>query len=181
MTRSSTSERIGDHIRTIHSNTDSVFPARAGSNRYAADGYILKTTRSSDLVNAIESVAQGRGALDPAAAQVLMRQTRGGDPLLSLTQREREVFDQLARGLNVPEITELLSMPNFYRILRRFIGIKWGRLLDKTRNIQSTFYGDVSRNYVKKSHNWDDCSSPVALTRRHMISCGLNGRRRSRM
>ena len=75
-----------------------------------ADGYILKTTRSSDLVDAIERVADGKGALDPVAAQVLMRQTREQDPLLTLTMREREVFDYLARGLNVPEIAEALTV-----------------------------------------------------------------------
>jgi DNA-binding NarL/FixJ family response regulator len=75
-----------------------------------ADGYILKTTRSSELVAAINRVAQGKGALDPAAAQAVMRQTRGQDPLLTLTQREREVFDHLARGRNAPEIANLLTV-----------------------------------------------------------------------
>jgi len=42
-----------------------------------ADGYILKTTRSSDLVEAIKRVAAGEGALDPIAARAVMRQTRG--------------------------------------------------------------------------------------------------------
>lgn len=75
-----------------------------------ADGYILKTTRSSDLIEAIKRVAGGEGALDPAAAQAVMRQTRGQDPLLTLTQREREVFDHLARGRNAPEIATLLMV-----------------------------------------------------------------------
>jgi len=39
-----------------------------------------------------------------------MRQTRGQDPLLTLTQREREVFDYLARGRNAPEIANLLTV-----------------------------------------------------------------------
>jgi DNA-binding NarL/FixJ family response regulator len=75
-----------------------------------ADGYILKTTRSSELLEAINRVAEGQGALDPETAQVLMRQTRGQDLLLTLTQREREVFDYLARGMNVPEIAEVLTV-----------------------------------------------------------------------
>jgi DNA-binding NarL/FixJ family response regulator len=75
-----------------------------------ADGYILKTTRSSDLVEAIKRVAAGEGALDPIAARAVMRQTRGQDPLLTLTQREREVFDYLARGRNAPEIANLLTV-----------------------------------------------------------------------
>ncbi len=75
-----------------------------------ADGYILKTTRSNDLVKAIRRIAEGEGVLDPAAAQAVMRQTRGRDPLLTLTQREREVFDHLARGRNAPEIANLLTV-----------------------------------------------------------------------
>ncbi len=75
-----------------------------------ADGYLLKTTRSSELVEAIKRVAQGKGALDPVAAQAVMRQTRGQDPLLTLTQREREVFDYLATGRNAPEIAGLLTV-----------------------------------------------------------------------
>ena len=74
------------------------------------DGYILKTTRSSELVKAIERVAQGEGALDPAAAQAVMRQTRGQDPLLTLTHRESEVFDHCALGHNAPEIASLLTV-----------------------------------------------------------------------
>ena len=49
-----------------------------GQNAQAggADGYILKTTCPGDLVEAIMRVAQVEGALDPAAAQAVVRQTQ---------------------------------------------------------------------------------------------------------
>jgi NarL family two-component system response regulator LiaR len=75
-----------------------------------ANGYILKASRSSELVSAIERVAAGQPALDPAAAQVVMQQVRTGDPLQTLTAREREVFELLARGLNNTEIAERLTV-----------------------------------------------------------------------
>jgi DNA-binding NarL/FixJ family response regulator len=75
-----------------------------------ANGYILKASRSSELVSAIERVAAGLPALDPAAAQVVMQQVRTGDPLQTLTAREREVFEWLARGLNNTEIAERLTV-----------------------------------------------------------------------
>jgi NarL family two-component system response regulator LiaR len=73
-----------------------------------AHGYVLKASRAMELVQAIERVAQGISALDPAAAQVLMHQVQTHDPLETLTTREREVFDVMARGMNNTEIAEHL-------------------------------------------------------------------------
>ncbi len=78
--------------------------------RAGAHGYILKASRSSELVQAIERVAAGQSALDPAAAQVVMQQVRSDDPLDNLTGREREVFDLMAHGLNNHDIAESLTV-----------------------------------------------------------------------
>lgn len=75
-----------------------------------AQGYLLKASRVNDVVDAIKRVAAGQSVLDPAAAQVLMQQTRTHDPLETLTARERDVFDMLALGRTNNEISDSLSI-----------------------------------------------------------------------
>lgn len=75
-----------------------------------AQGYVLKAIRSAELLQAIEKVAQGQTMLDPAATQVLMQHVQAHDPLETLTSREREIFEAMARGLNNPEIATRLNV-----------------------------------------------------------------------
>lgn len=75
-----------------------------------AQGYVLKASRAADLVTAIERVASGQTALDPAAAQVLMNHVRVSDPLETLTPREREVFDLIARSQTNAEVAQTLNI-----------------------------------------------------------------------
>jgi NarL family two-component system response regulator LiaR len=75
-----------------------------------AHGYILKASRAVELIQAIQRAAQGLSTLDPAAAQILMQQVRTHDPLETLTAREREVFEAMARGLNNSEIADQLTV-----------------------------------------------------------------------
>lgn len=75
-----------------------------------AHGYLLKASRSADLIQAIQRVAQGLSVLDPAATQVLMHQVQSNDLLETLTAREREVFDAMAHGKNNVEIASHLKV-----------------------------------------------------------------------
>ena len=65
-------------------------------------GYLLKD-RVSDVngfVGALERVADGGSALDPEVVTGLLARTEDQGPLRSLTEREREVLEQLAAGLS---------------------------------------------------------------------------------
>ena len=75
-----------------------------------ADGYILKASPAEDLLAAIRQVMQGFNVLDPAVTQVIFKARHGQDDLDTLTEREHEVFDLLARGLNSPEIAATLNV-----------------------------------------------------------------------
>ncbi len=81
-----------------------------GALQAGAHGYVLKATRSAELVQAIERVAAGQSSLDPAATRILMQHVQSDDPLLLLTAREREVFDAMAKGCNNAEIANLLKV-----------------------------------------------------------------------
>lgn len=71
-----------------------------------AHGYILKASRPGELLAAIERVMEGETALDPAAGHSLVRGAARRDPLDALTEREREVFEAMARGLTNVQIAE---------------------------------------------------------------------------
>jgi DNA-binding NarL/FixJ family response regulator len=62
-------------------------------------GYLLKdrVSRVDEFIDALKRVAAGGTALDPeVVAQLLTR--RGGDPVATLTRREREILALMAQG-----------------------------------------------------------------------------------
>jgi DNA-binding NarL/FixJ family response regulator len=66
-----------------------------------ANGYVLKTADSADIVQAVRSVNEGKSALDPEIARKVMAQVSGrnqGAPVERLTDRELEVLSLAAQG-----------------------------------------------------------------------------------
>ena len=98
-------------IVTTFQRDDYLFDAlRAG-----ASGFLLKTAPPEDLVDAVRIVAGGDSLLDPSVTgQVIGRFAQAGpgvarsERLDELTEREREVLEQLAKGLSNAEIAEAL-------------------------------------------------------------------------
>lgn len=66
--------------------------------RLGASGYLVKHASPDRLLEGIRAAHRGEMPLDPSAARALASQRR--DPLDDLTPREREVLEQLARGLS---------------------------------------------------------------------------------
>ncbi len=81
-----------------------------------ASGFVLKDIRPEDLAPAVRTVADGGALLDPTItrrlilrfAQTLAADTATSRRLETLTDREREVLTQLAKGATNAEISETL-------------------------------------------------------------------------
>jgi len=85
--------------------------------RAGASGFILKDVPTAELVRAVRVIADGDALLSPAVTRRLLDRvgrrlpasaTTAPEALRELTDREREVFELLARGLSNAEIAELL-------------------------------------------------------------------------
>jgi DNA-binding NarL/FixJ family response regulator len=78
--------------------------------RAGAIGYLLKDTRSDDLIRAIKGAAEGQAQLSLEAATRLMREVRAPESPEQLTERETEVLRHLALGKSNKEIARSLSV-----------------------------------------------------------------------
>jgi DNA-binding NarL/FixJ family response regulator len=75
-------------------------------------GYLLKdrVVEPTELVEAVERVATGGSAVDPAVVGELVRARRREDRLTRLTERERMVLELLAEGRSNRSIADRLAL-----------------------------------------------------------------------
>lgn len=97
-------------ILTSYAEDHQVFSAiKAG-----AMGYLMKDTSAEELIQAIRDVAENRPALQPAIARKLMRdiQQQDGEAQSdnSLTEREIEILQMVAKGLTNQQIADALFL-----------------------------------------------------------------------
>jgi DNA-binding NarL/FixJ family response regulator len=75
-----------------------------------ASGYLLKQTRSKDLVDAIQRVANGESLLDPGVTSRVLERLRSGgqqdEELALLSEQERRILDLIAEGKTNKEIAQ---------------------------------------------------------------------------
>jgi DNA-binding NarL/FixJ family response regulator len=99
-------------ILTTFEEDDYIF----GALNAGASGFLLKRTQPEELLAAIHTVAAGDSLLSPSVTRTVIdrmarQPTRQIEPsrlLEHLTPREREVLEQVARGLSNGEIASAL-------------------------------------------------------------------------
>jgi DNA-binding NarL/FixJ family response regulator len=110
-------------IRTEHPDTGVVVLSQYTEEEYAYEllkdgaaglGYLLKERVADidELVRALEEVSRGGSVLDPRVVEALVaRKSRmAHSPLAQVTEREREVLEQMAQGKNNAAIAKSLFL-----------------------------------------------------------------------
>ncbi|GAA3609120.1 response regulator transcription factor [Kineosporia mesophila] len=100
-------------VRVVVLTTFNLDDRAARAIRYGASGFLLKDTTPLMLRDAIRTVHAGNAVLAPSDLSTLLEtQFREAAPIppayLALTDKEREVFDAVARGLSNTEIAGLI-------------------------------------------------------------------------
>lgn len=102
---------LGVLIVTAYDDDPYIFAAlQAGAN-----GYLLKTASSDEIIQAVHAIAEGESALSPAVAKKLVQRAAGSDmgrdeTIEPLTERELEVLRLAGRGLGNKQIGAALAI-----------------------------------------------------------------------
>ena len=117
---------VGVVVLSQYVEEDYVFELLADG--VAGMGYLLKerVTDLDELVRALHEVARGGSVLDPLVVEALLARRGSDGPLLGLTDREREVLQEMATGRNNATIAKALFMSD--RAVEKHIGSVFQKL-----------------------------------------------------
>ncbi|HEY8403032.1 MAG TPA: response regulator transcription factor [Flavobacteriales bacterium] len=95
-------------VLTVFEDDDNVF----GALKAGATGYLLKGTRPTRIVDAIDEIVAGGSPMTGTIARKVMESFQQKDVLQSeiLTERENEMLVFLSRGLRYKEIADALNI-----------------------------------------------------------------------
>lgn len=96
-------------ILTVYEDNERIF----GALKAGAGGYLLKRADPADILRAIQEVKQGGAPMSSQIARRVVqsfREEAGAPKVESLSQREEEILEQLAKGYSTKEIADRLSV-----------------------------------------------------------------------
>jgi two-component system, NarL family, response regulator DevR len=134
--RTITEEMAGTPVimLTSHADSDALFAAiEAG-----ASGYVLKRVGSSELVEAVRTIAAGGSLLDPAVTRSVLDRLRNASRLeeagafAELTDRERRVLAHVADGASNREIADRMGLAE--KTVRNYVSSILGKLALESRS-----------------------------------------------
>jgi len=116
---------------TVYEDTENIFNALAAG----AAGYLLKRTKSAELLEAIREVHRGGSPMTTHIArkvtQSFHRAGLSSQPTENLSEREQEVLDCLSQGFLYKEIAEKLGIS--YETVHTYIRRIYEKLQVRTR------------------------------------------------
>jgi DNA-binding NarL/FixJ family response regulator len=116
---------------TVYEDTENIFSALAAG----ASGYLLKRTKSAELLDAIREVNRGGSPMTTHIArkvtQSFLKAGPSVQPTENLSQREQEVLDCLSQGFLYKEIAEKLGIS--YETVHTYIRRIYEKLQVRTR------------------------------------------------
>jgi len=124
---------------TSHADSEALFDAiNAG-----ASGYVLKRVGSSELVDAVRSVARGESLLDPAVTRRVLDRVRNASNLeeagafAELTEQERRVLAHIADGASNREIATRMGLAE--KTVRNYVSNVLAKLALESRSQAATY------------------------------------------
>ena len=103
--------KLGQKVLIASAHADAIIAERA--LKAGAAGYLCKRSPPDELLKAVNQVAAGQRYIDPEIAAALRRADRPEHPAEALTDKEFNVFLQLAQGRSVAEVAETFHLsPN---------------------------------------------------------------------
>jgi len=123
--------RVNVVMLTVYEDTDNIFRAlKAG-----ASGYLLKRTKTPELLEAVREVQRGGSPMTTHIARLVTQsfQSAGpsAQPTENLSQREQEVLDLLSQGFLYKEIAEKMGIG--YETVHTYIRRIYEKLQVRTR------------------------------------------------
>lgn len=123
---------------TSYADDDAVF----SSIMAGATGYLLKQTRTSTLVDAIERATRGESLLDPSVTQRVLERvrnagTRKDDELALLSEQEEKILDLISEGKTNKEIAQEIFLSD--KTVKNYVSSILGKLNIRRRSEAAAF------------------------------------------